>query len=130
MLNGVAMVSTEEGWAVGSHGPQPAILHYHGGAWTESALPDSLSGGNLHHISVVSASEGWSVGDGGMFLHYTNGTWSKAETPAEISTDSYVRSVDMLSPAEGWALADGEPNAGSTLLHYAGGQMDSLHTQP
>jgi photosystem II stability/assembly factor-like uncharacterized protein len=114
-LYGVSMVSTEEAWAVGES-DRAVIFHYGGGKWTETSLTDSLKAETLRDISMASANEGWAVGDRGTFLHYTNGAWSKADTPAGIGPGLYIRRVEMLSPSEGWALA-----GDYTLLHYLGG---------
>jgi hypothetical protein len=64
----VAMVSSNEGWAVGDEG---VILHYHNGAWGEFQNP---TGQTLYSVVMVSPDEGWAVGDGVM-LHYQAGSW-------------------------------------------------------
>jgi photosystem II stability/assembly factor-like uncharacterized protein len=127
ILYDVSMVSPEEGWVIGDENEGAAIFQYSGGKWTETSLPQPLRVDTLRSISMVSASEGWSVGDGSTFLHYSNGTWSKADTPAGINPDLYVRSVDMLSPSEGWAIGADAHGGASTLLHYTGGKWASVH---
>lgn len=69
-LNGVAMVSPDEGWAVGNGG---VILHYQSGAWTQAQSP---TGENLSSVIMISVSEGWAIGDHGTMLHEQSGTWS------------------------------------------------------
>jgi len=68
-LYGIAMVSTNEGWAVGSDG---LIVHDLGGAWTQVSSPTDQT---LESIAMLSPTEGWAVGDQGTILHYFNGAW-------------------------------------------------------
>jgi photosystem II stability/assembly factor-like uncharacterized protein len=68
-LYGIAMISTNEGWAVGSDG---LIVHDLGGAWTQVSSPTDQT---LESIAMVSPTEGWAVGDQGTILHYFNGAW-------------------------------------------------------
>lgn len=68
-LNGIAMVSASEGWAIGSDG---LIVHDLGGAWTQVSSPTDQT---LESIAMVSPTEGWAVGDQGTILHYFNGAW-------------------------------------------------------
>ncbi len=69
-LTGVAMISSDEGWAVGNEG---VIMHYANGAWTMAQSP---TGEDLSSVVMVSASEGWAIGNHGTILHYQGGVWS------------------------------------------------------
>jgi photosystem II stability/assembly factor-like uncharacterized protein len=69
-LNSVAMLSPQEGWAVGDEG---VMLHYVNGVWKRAASPTSQ---RFWLVTFVSASEGWAIGEQGTMLHYQNGTWS------------------------------------------------------
>jgi photosystem II stability/assembly factor-like uncharacterized protein len=108
------MVSSSEGWAVGSGG---AIWHYFGGAWTAVSTPVTTT--TLRSVYMLSQTDGWAVGDGGVILHYTAGTWSGPVSPG--TTSNNLLSVFMASSTEGWA-------AGKlgTILHYSGGAWTSL----
>ncbi len=69
-FSAVAMISSEEGWAVGQEG---VIVHYLNGAWQQVNSP---TGANLASVALVSVSEGWAVGERGTILHYQGGVWS------------------------------------------------------
>lgn len=66
----VAMVSTGEGWAVGTAG---MIVHYTSGRWVRVPSPTSQ---DLRSITMVSPAEGWAAGAKGTILHYVAGVWS------------------------------------------------------
>jgi hypothetical protein len=68
-LNGIAMVSASEGWAVGSGG---LIVHHLGGTWRQVSSP---TGQILWSLAMVSPTEGWAVGDQGTILRYSHGAW-------------------------------------------------------
>jgi photosystem II stability/assembly factor-like uncharacterized protein len=113
VLYSVFMVSSTEGWAVGSGG---AIWHYFGGAWTAFTTPVSTT---LRSVYMLSQTDGWAVGDGGIILHYTAGTWSGPVSPG--TTSNNLLSLFMASSTEGWAAG-----VMGTILHYSGGAWTAL----
>jgi len=56
ILNSVAMVSANDGWAVGENG---TLLHYDGNAWISYSLPVTTT---LLSVSMSSANNGWALG--------------------------------------------------------------------
>lgn len=115
-LVALAMVSPDEGWAVGAEG---TIVHYHNGVWARVSSPIAQEGGALYSVAMVSASEGWAVGDYGTILHYHNGAWNVvANTPPQIEPTATpqlnlsqysLHSISMISPIEGWAVGNTQP---------------------
>ncbi len=144
LLNSIAMVSPDEGWAVGttllpqtpaSHSGleyvygDPVILHYSQGHWRPVPLPFHCQAGChivLHSIAMVSATEGWAVGnsvlppgaDGitsGFILHYTGGKWSVyGQRGSELSR------VVISSASDGWII-------GSGIYHYQGATWSQVN---
>jgi hypothetical protein len=121
-LESIAMVSADEGWAVGDGGyaavvPSAFILHYSGGKWTKF---DSLSDAELYAVQMLSPTDGWAIGAGdwgsgegatsGILLHYDGTSWS----PAQVPNVGGLSSLDMLSATDGWATGV------DTILHYDG----------
>ena len=94
----VFMVSSTEGWAVGSGG---VIYHYFGGAWSPVTSPVTST---LRSVFMLSPTEGWGVGDGGVIVHYSTGIWTGPVSPG--TTASNLFSVFMVSSAEGWAFGN------------------------
>ncbi len=137
-LNWLAMVSPDEGWAVGAAG---MIVHYHNGVWTRVASPITQEGGALYSVAMVSATEGWAVGNYGTILHYHNGAWSiVVSTPPrsaptatpQLNLSQYIlHGISMVSPTEGWAVGNTwtEYDEGSRVVRVDGGDPVILHYQ-
>jgi hypothetical protein len=88
-VNAIDMVSSSDGWAVGTEG---RIWHYTGGVWQTVPSPTDYW---LYDIDMVDANDGWAVGakSGGSFLnpdpptgiilHYDGTAWNVvARTPS------------------------------------------------
>ena len=114
-LFSVFMVSSTEGWAVGSGA---VIYHYFGGSWTifSTPLPTSVT---LDSIFMISPTEGWAVGTAGSIIHYMAGSWTGPVSPG--TTSNTLRSVFMVSSTEGWAVGDT-----GTIVHFSGGSWTAL----
>jgi hypothetical protein len=139
---GLAMVSPQEGWAVGSSGEinwtqQPdgkpvmtsdtsaaVIAHFVGDRWTiQATFPHA----GLQRVAMVSATEGWAFGtqyaaasdsQRPLLLHYANGTWSEAASPLDAlpSGDVYYGALAFTSATDGW-LAVSEYAAQDKMAH-------------
>jgi len=114
-LNSVAMVSTDDGWAVGYrtwvYPPgefQSLILHWDGKGWTKVSVPGTAS---LMSVAMVSPNDGWAVGKEGAILRWDGSTWSPVSSPVTVT----LYSVAMVSSADGWAVGDI-----GTILHWDG----------
>ena len=129
-LNDLAMVSSDEGWAVGAtvdgKSSTAMIFHYQQCRWT--ALPQTYSDMMLDSVSMVSATEGWAVGGNPtvstgqpLALHYTGGAWRQLAIPLPSGSGAFLI-VRMLNEHEGWILAvssKGPPY--NMLLHFRNG---------
>ncbi len=123
-LSKVYMVSSAEGWVVGSGA---TILHFNGSNWTKvSAISglNSANGVSFNDIDMLSASDGWIVGSRGpndsttLVLHYTGGDWQVVDAP-QVGA---LSAVAMVSPTEGWAVGSG------VILHYQAGRWQPVVT--
>jgi photosystem II stability/assembly factor-like uncharacterized protein len=116
-LLSISMISSAEGWAVGTtngNDAQGVILHYHQGRWWQVANPYDT--GELRSVFMLSASDGWIVGDKGTILHYTGGKWVKVKSPVSTA----LGSVYMSSSDEGWAM-------GQDILQYDRGDWSVVN---
>ena len=141
-LGSLAMVSPDEGWALGSivdpltSIPASAfILHYAHCAWTP--LSTQYPGAMLDSLSMGSATEGWALGstdsDAPFALHYTNGTWRQVTPPGrDILNGGRYTTVRMLSADEGWIvfnhLKDRRGYLTQGLLHLSHGKWSEVDT--
>lgn len=111
-LHGLAVVSGNDIWAVGSKG---TILHWDGFAWTKVPSPVTSE---LWAVTMIVSSgdngqavDGWIVGWDATLLRWQNNTWTKVTSP--VARDFVDVSV-VISPTqsggaitEGWALGLG-----------------------
>lgn len=112
-LNGVAMVSPAEGYAVGDQ----IIARWDGAAWTAVARPPVVFNG----VAVAGPGEGWAIGEGGVLWHLHNGLWAAATSP----TTDRLTSIVLDAPEHGWAAGYYRPQGGAgawpRILEYSGG---------
>ncbi len=110
-LSQIAMVSPDEGWAVGwienlqRGGPIGSlILHYSGCHW--APVSDPLPGWSLQSIWMASPVEGWAVAGSNnvskLILHYADGHWRPFTIPGDDPTTGAYGDLYMLSANEGW----------------------------
>jgi hypothetical protein len=111
--NDLAMISENDGWAVGFSGH---IAHWNGTTWSQVTSPVTSS---LNAVAMINANDGWAVGDNGIILRWNGVNWSQADSP----TSANLSSVAMVSANEGWIIG------GNVLLHW-NGQEWSLFTKP
>src|SRR5207253_734058 len=109
-LGGVAAVSANDIWAVGTTGPfgnyRTLIERWDGTQWV--IIPGTPPG-YLRGVSAISVNDVWAVGDsydGGNFahaIHWNGSTWSTVFVPA-YSTSEAFRAVGGTSSTDVWAV--------------------------
>ncbi len=111
-LQSVAMLSANDGWAVGYQGIHPngnlqgsVMLRRQGNLWNE--LGSDASGPALYSAATVSASDGWAVGsnssNGSAIKRWNGSAWNSVPNPA----GQILRSIAMVSANDGWAVGAG-----------------------
>lgn len=103
-LQGVSMISADDGWAVGTQyagGEAQAsiFLRYQNGRWSEVASPQGL----LYSVAMTSPIDGWAAGrtvsGEEMLYHYDGTAWrAMASLPCV-----HITRITMLSASAGWA---------------------------
>lgn len=129
-LNGVAMSSPTNGWAVGDD--CTIIRTTDGDTWSGAASPGSCAiGNNLNSIVLLSSSEGWVVGDsagGAMVLHGTSldstPQWTRlpvnqVATPLGLDSVTFATSGGNI-----WAV--GESGVAAFCLSNCGSQSSAI----
>lgn len=112
LLQGIAMLSPHEGFAVGAIGNSTSgvIVRYLDGQWfVQETVAEPLDG-----VTMRSPTEGWAVGGSGGIYHYQAGAWTKAGRPTSLP----LYGVASL-PGSGDAWAVGLD--GMILSYHAGG---------
>ncbi len=106
-LNGVFMLSSQDGWACGNNG---VILRYNGTSWAKQTLPFP-DPGNLFSISFADSQDGFAVGSNGVILYYHDGTWAEEQSP----TQNTLYAITVTPEMTAWAVG-----AEGTVLNFNG----------
>lgn len=94
-LSAIAMVSKDEGWAVGGN----AMLHYSNGKWEAFA---SHTEDPLLAITMRSATDGWAVGRYANIIHWNGTRWDRVPGPDPATTD--LVGVAAVAADEAWVI--------------------------
>ena len=131
-------INPNDGWAVGNASVttpyEPTIYHWNGFAWTKGVAIGTMN--NLNSVFMINTGDVWTVGGGPqstsscsgplcpVILHFTGGSWNTIAPPP----GSYLlKSIFMVSSAEGWAVGEQVPSCSpisltcyptGILLHY------------
>jgi hypothetical protein len=138
-LQGVAVVSANEAWAVGSYQDGSAILektlilNWNGVAWNIVPSPNPESFQNaLNAVTIVSAGSAWAVGyasDGTGYktlaLRWNGSSWQKVNSPSPGSPNNELLGVAAVASDDVWAVGyaneGGDGGVYRTLaLHWNG----------
>jgi len=114
-LAGVAAVSSNDVWAVGTQqptnltDPSTLILHWDGSAWT--IVPNiSPEGGHLSAAAAVTGNDVWATGYselGTLAEHWDGASWSIVQTPGIRGSEPlFLPSVVALSSNNVWAVGE------------------------
>ena len=139
-LFGIAAISTDDIWAVGSAGGAPISMHWNGSAWTTVPVRGhgGLIGENLVAVSGARSNDVWAVGTGRGFFsnrsgatirHWDGAHWTLKVCRAASSSnppqdyegggpDSYFTGVSAAAANDVWAV--GANGSGPMILHWDG----------
>ena len=114
-LRGVFLISSTEGWAVGTTTPVPpaTIFHWDGAGWAD-VTAGSPTANNLYSVSMVSSSDAWAVGASSTIIRWNGASWTGPMVAPTYGID--YRSIHMVSSADGWVAGAKDPTTGEGLL--------------
>jgi hypothetical protein len=121
VLEGVAVVSADNVWAVGLGadgvpGDHDLIFHWDGMRWSD--IVQDTCGCHLFGIAAVSANDIWAVGNAGpdtMVLHWDGTRWSGVSGPG----GGALLAAAAVSPDDVWAVGYDQ---GTSIAHWNGTQ--------
>src|SRR5207249_9413132 len=100
-LNGVAVVSANDVWAVGWHSGGTLTLHWDGAQWSVVPSPSPGTNARLLGVTAISANDVWAVGaysDLGpqtLTIHWNGTSWTQVPSPSPGSNYSnFLSAVD------------------------------------
>jgi hypothetical protein len=123
VLNGVAVVSATDIWAVGNSGNQTQTLieHWNGTSWKVVSSPNvGTTFNNLNGVAVVSGSDIWAVGfsnsNGSQqaLIEHWNGTNWSVINPNVATSFSELNGVAVVSSSDVWAVGDSQVGSSGT----------------
>jgi hypothetical protein len=147
-LNGVAVLSGCDAWAVGSRADdldarQTLTEHWNGRHW--STVPSPSPGGatrdnDLNAVAAVSARDVWAVGDDEtstaatvpLAEHWNGVKWKQVAVPVPKAGEGFLYGVVALSTSNAWAVGETCPSCGSdeTLAYHWNGHAWRQVTTP
>jgi hypothetical protein len=144
LLNGVAVLSPSDVWAVGAHntlqGQHTLILHWDGSRWTRVKSPNPSENRHsdvLYAVSGSSQSDAWTVGgfyDGtarrALTLHWDGDHWSSVAGPNATNSDSANLFGVATDPANAWAVGYSGCCVYSSLIAEWGGSEWQILPSP
>jgi hypothetical protein len=136
LLYGVAAVSANDIWAVGSlAGSQGAITeHWDGSSW--SIMPAPASTLALTSVTAISSSDVWATGEGPhgqpAFDHWDGTAWTAFSGPQVNNLDIYMTGITAASASDVWAVGTRHDNGtpDQTLAEHWNGTGWSIVRSP
>jgi hypothetical protein len=118
-LESIWMVSSTDGWAVGSGG---TIVRWNGAAWAAETSP---TGATLWAVQALTSTNVWAVGSGGTIIHRDGTGWTVVPSGVLQS----LNSLYMLSPTEGWAVGSSDGTS-PVILFWDGSTWTRVYPVP
>lgn len=118
-LNGVAALSPEDAWVVGTTSPvqnknisEVLIEHWNGKQWKVFQAPNPGSGGSsLNKVVAVAANDVWAVGstvdiggNKGLIEHWDGKTWKVVSSPSPAATPTFLTEATALNAQDIWVV--------------------------
>jgi hypothetical protein len=113
-LNGVAVLSSCQAWAVGNYSGGTLIESWDGTAWMQQPSPSPGSSGNgLFGAAATSATDAWAVGhysssgsgsvEKTLIEHWNGAAWKQVPSP-NPTANSGLSAVAATTPTDAWAV--------------------------
>lgn len=144
-LTGVAVAGPDDVWAVGLRAGSSTFRtlaqHWEGAAWSVIPTPNAGSGENvLTAVEAVAPGDVWAVGyhatsSGSprrtLAEHWDGHRWSVIPTPDAGSGESFLWSLDAVSPSNVWAVGQRDRQIGiASLIEHWNGSAWSVVPAP
>ncbi len=135
-LAGVAAITPNDAWAVGSSADGTLTEHWNGAGWSTIPSADATTvDDRLNAVAAVSSSDVWAVGAAwdsqvgtqSLAEHWNGATWMVTPGPAPATTrNAELRAAAAISSADVWAGGV----AGTPLLEHWNGSGWSVTPSP
>lgn len=147
-LSGIAAISENDVWAVGSSYPtndksNPFFMHWDGAQWGVVPGPEITAvHANLSRVSAVSSKDVWAVGfytedsnleapSKTLIMHWDGTKWSVAPSPNVGQLNNTLLGVAAISGSDVWAVGSYDTSTGGSkrgiILHWNGSQWSNVY---
>ena len=135
VLTGVAAITANNVWAVGSSPLGALILHYNGAGWHLVPAPTACK---LNAITAITANDVWAVGVmayRSCTEHFDGTSWRLVSTPNMGTSDNTLQGVSASSSHNVWAVGNycvgngcdrGGGSFRTLILHYTGSRWSAV----
>jgi hypothetical protein len=135
VLTGVAAISANNVWAVGSSPLGALVLHYNGAGWHLVSAPVACQ---LNAVTAITANDVWAVGTMGYRScteHFNGANWSLSATPNMGTSDNALLGVSASSSHNVWAVGSycvgvgcdrGGGSFHTLILHYTSSRWNAV----
>ncbi|MGA7730036.1 MAG: S-layer homology domain-containing protein [Chloroflexia bacterium] len=147
VFHGVAPVSANDIWAVGSKGPGnfgqlTLIEHWDGTSWSTATSPSPGNNQNeLEDVVALSSNDVWAAGyinqfsgssAESLFLHWDGATWSRVASPNPGNFRNNIYGLTVLAPDDVWAVGYSWPSGSRhrTMIFHWDGSVWSVVPSP
>ncbi len=133
-LNGVAVLSPDDVWAVGGANPpdelqkpQTLVFHFDGSNWEKIPSPvahPNNSGSFFNDVAGVSSDDLWAVGEMNenfLAAHFDGSNWTQTPVPPGDLENQELRALSVIDSDDVWAAGGtGEGAAQPIIVHWDG----------
>lgn len=143
LLNGVAVLSVSDVWAVGlsnSDGIHPGLTlieHWNGSSWSIVSSPNPTDFNFMNAVAAISTNDVWAVGDyennKGIYKtlteHWDGTSWSIIASPSHGDFDS-LQGATAIATNNVWAVGSFSKQRTQTLIEHWDGSTWSIVSSP
>lgn len=113
-LTSVAVIASDDVWAVGTIGQGPLALHWNGTEWSVAPMPE-IEGVWLFDVAAVSSDDVWAVGmatdrtagtSRTLTIHWDGSNWSEVHSPNMPGASGMLVGISASSPDNVWAVGN------------------------
>lgn len=127
LLFDVEMVTSDDGWAVGSQRDRAFAMHWDGVAWQPAPIAPGGAGSDLGSLAAIASNDVWALGEQSdddayrlLVEHWNGREWSVVPTPDLPVSAVSPGGIDATSSDDVWIVGYGDIEDGLLIEHWDG----------
>jgi len=133
---GEGTIPTSSGWVT-----EALAYRWNGTAWSQLAVPSSVTYDEMEHVQAFSSADAWAVGVGSSAttgaavataLNWNGSTWTQVATPVSTTNNLSINAISGASASDIWVVGEtmtpGYHNRQftSVIMHYNGSSWTQM----